>query len=185
MRKCTNHPEVKTNLVCHGCGRFFCESCLTFSGAYYYCNDQMCQKSLESERSDILSKTLPEEITCPNCTSVLELDEEERTASLIHCPECECAIDVRVKPFKSIDMKAYSEVLSTINQGDLILLKSILDEAKIDYYIVGENFINIYPLIQPAKFYVVNKQVEEVKELLKDFEFHILGLSTREDDDEK
>ena len=59
------------------------------------------------------------------------------------------------------------------------------DEAKIDYYIVGENFINIYPLIQPAKFYVINKQVDEVKELLKDFEFHILGLSTREDDEEK
>ncbi len=182
MGKCFNHPEIKTEKACQGCGRFFCESCLTFGGAYYYCIDLACQKLLQSERSDLQHITLPGEITCPNCSSILELDDVERTASIIHCPECECAIDVRVYPYKSIDMKAYSQVLSTINQGDLILLKSILDEAKIDYYIVGENFINIYPLIQPAKFYVMNKQVEEVKELLKDFEFHILGLSTREED---
>jgi len=126
---------------------------------------------------------LPKEIKCPDCLAILELDEEERKVNIIHCPECESAIDVRVEPYKILEKKEYTQILSSLNQGDLALIKSVLDTAKADYYILGENFLSVDPLIQPAKIYVLNDQVKKVKDLLKDFVPHIFGLSTSEEDD--
>ena len=74
----------------------------------------------------------------------------------------------------------YTEILSTLNQGDIALIKSILDDCKIDYYILGENFLSMYPFVNAAKVLVNDIQVGEVKELLKDFELNIFGASTNQ-----
>ena len=65
-----------------------------------------------------------------------------------------------------------------MNQGDINLIKSMLENAEIDYFIYGENFLNIRPLLQPASFFVLSTRFEEAKQLLKDFDQHIFGLST-------
>ena len=69
--------------------------------------------------------------------------------------------------------------MSSLNMGDISIIKTLLDEGGIDYYIYGETFLNLYPSLQPARLYVNETQVEKVKEILKDFDPHILGLSSK------
>jgi len=53
--------------------------------------------------------------------------------------------------------------------------------SNIDYYVLDGEFLTVRPLVQPARFYVADGQLEEAKELLKDFELHIFGVSKRND----
>jgi hypothetical protein len=57
-------------------------------------------------------------------------------------------------------------------------LKSILDDNEIEYYVTGENSLTLRPLLIPVNFYIKESEIEKVKTILKDFEFHIWGTST-------
>ncbi len=95
----------------------------------------------------------------------------------MHCPECESLIYFREDPPVVKNPKSYLMFLSTLNQGDIALIKSIFDDNEIDYYTVGENFLGVRPLLDPVRFFVVNEQINDAKELLKDFDLNIFGFS--------
>lgn len=76
----------------------------------------------------------------------------------------------------------FVELFSCMNVGDIVVIKSVLDDACVDYYVAGENFAILDPLIQPARFFVVQDRIDDVKELLKDFNLHAYGLSTRNEE---
>lgn len=177
MKTCFNHPNKKSFAVCHGCGKHYCEVCLEKGREFYYCKNPGCQELLREELS---SQELSEDIICPNCASELQLSKNERISKKVHCPECEALIDFNFKPAKIFKKGNYVELLSSLNQGDIALLKSILDNGGIDYYILGEYFLIVRPLLEPARFFINENQVEEVKELLKDFDLHIWGASTKQ-----
>jgi transcription elongation factor Elf1 len=181
MENCINHPDKKAEFICHGCGKHYCELCITEGNEHYYCNDPGCQKMLQAEPK---SEILPAEITCPNCKSILLLENDERESRIIHCPECEALIDFTVSPPIIKNREEYSHMFSSLNQGDIALIKSLLDTAGIDYYVFGENFLSIDPLIQPVRFFILNTQIDEAKKLLKNFDSHIYGVSARNSDKE-
>lgn len=174
MRMCFNHPDKKAFSVCHCCGKDFCRECLSEGEEYYYCKDPKCQEMLKKESH---RESLPKIITCPSCGGEIELSEAEKTSGKVHCEECESLIDFNENPPKIINQEKYVELLSSLNQGDIGLIKSILEDANIDYYVFGENFLSVDPLIQPARFYVNEEQLNEAKELLKNFELRIFGAS--------
>lgn len=174
MKKCTNHPDRNTTLFCHSCGKPFCEECLINSGDYLYCNDFECRKNMPLKTKTIL----PDEIICPNCSCILELELNEQSFGIVHCTNCDSLIDFTVNPPAVTNPKEYVELFSTLNVGDIVVIKSVLDDAHIDYYVAGENFAIIDPLIQPARFFIVKEQINNVKELLKDFNLHLYGVST-------
>jgi hypothetical protein len=174
MKNCYNHPNEKALSVCHSCGKDYCAECLSEGKEYYYCKNPECQKILNKE---LQQDKLPANVICPNCESAIELSEEERISGKAHCTECEALIDFNFGPPKILDKEKYVELLSSLNQGDIGLIKSILEDSNIDYYVFGENFLSVDPLIQPARFYVNEEQAEEAKELLKDFELRIWGTS--------
>ena len=181
MQTCPNHPDRKAEYVCHGCGKHYCISCLTEAGEYYFCNEPACLKLLHAKSKKQI--ILPIEITCPNCHWELSLDNDERTSGKIHCPECESFIDFTTDPPTVKNKKEYSQLFYSLNQGDIGIVKSILDDGDIDYYIFGENFLSVDPLIQPARFFIANDQIEDAKELLKDFTFKTFGTSLEQDTD--
>jgi hypothetical protein len=41
--RCFIHPDGKSFVPCHSCGRYFCEECLTEGEEYYYCREENCQ----------------------------------------------------------------------------------------------------------------------------------------------
>ncbi len=179
MKYCFNHPTKKAYSVCHNCGKDFCEECLDEGKGYYYCKNPECQKALKAE---IGFEPLPGIIACPNCESELELSESERESMKVHCPECESFIDYNQSPPRIINNKNFVEICSTLNMGDVALIKSIFEDSGIEYYAFGENFLAVRPLLEPVRFFVNQSQLEEAKEQLKDFELHIWGFSTNKDE---
>ena len=179
MTTCTNHPGRTAYSICNNCKEDFCEDCLDEGVEFYYCKKEECQQKLKEELS---SKYIPGNAVCSNCKSELELSEKEETVRKVHCPECESLIDFNFSPPKVLVKDNYTEILSTLNQGDIALIKSILDDGNIDYFILGENFLGVRPLLEPARILVNDNQLVEVKELLKNIELNILGVSTKHDD---
>ncbi len=186
---CYNHPERRAYSICHNCGKSFCEDCLVEGGEYYYCKNTACQKVLREKNpepqtfsnNEIVTQ-LSEYIICPNCESELQLSKEERQLKKIHCPECETFIDFNVNPPKIFKTENYILLLTSLNQADIGVIKSILDDNEIDYYVNGENFLAVRPLVQPVQFFVNENQFEEAKELFKDFDLKIYGFSTSNDE---
>lgn len=176
MKTCFNHPDKKAFSICRGCGKDFCNECLDEGKEYYYCKNPECQNLLYKE---IRRKVSQLNIVCPNCSCELELSDEERVSGKAHCPECEALIIINANPPKVLNKENYFELLSSMNQGDIALIKSVLDDAGLDYYVFGQNFLSVDPLIQPVKFFVNENQLKDAKELLKDFELHIWGTSNK------
>jgi hypothetical protein len=179
MKTCINHPEKEALSICHGCGKDYCELCLEEGKEFYYCKNPECQELLKKEMP---AGKLSAKIICPNCASELDLSEDERLNGIVHCPECEVAIDFSVIPTEIVNKENFVELLVSLNQGDIALIKSLLDNSTIEYFTTGENFLSVDPLIQPARFYVKDNQLEEAKELLKDFNLHVWGTSDRTDE---
>jgi len=180
MKTCTNHPNKEAFSVCHGCGKDYCSECLDEGREYYYCKKPECQKLLQEE---MYLENLAKNLICPNCSTKIELPDVTSFNGKVHCHNCEALIDFNAKPPKILKKEIYTELLSSFNQGDIALIKSILNESKIDYYISGEHFLTVDPLIQPARFFINDSDVSNAKELLKDFELHIWGASKRDAND--
>jgi hypothetical protein len=77
-------------------------------------------------------------------------------------------------------------ILRTFSQVDVAMIKSLL-EGNVDYYFKDENFMSVRPLLEPSVLMVREDYVDEVRELLKDFELNYLGLSLKgeSEDDNK
>jgi hypothetical protein len=174
MESCYNHPGKKAYSICHNCDRNFCEDCLTAGTEFYYCNSPECQQKLEKE-------TRWKRIICPNCLSVLEISWNELKSWKLRCPECDTFIILVDSKSETAEDKNYIQLLSSLNQGDIAIIKSMLDNAGIDYYVTGENTLGVLPLVEPAVFYVNEKDFELSKYILKDFELDLFGFSANND----
>jgi hypothetical protein len=110
---------------------------------------------------------------CPNCRA-------EYVEGVTECYDCHVQLVKRLpEPGKPIE---FQEVLRTFNQGDIALIRSMLDDVEIEYFFRGEIFNLVDPLIQPARLFVRNEHVADAKELLKGLNVSFLGISTRDDD---
>ena len=76
-----------------------------------------------------------------------------------------------------MERKAYVEVYSTFIATDIAFIKSLFDANNISYFIGGENFLQVRPLVVPAKIIVEESQMEIAKELLKEFKSGHFGGS--------
>jgi hypothetical protein len=124
-------------------------------------------------------KLISSEIKCPSCSEEITLDLDERIDKRFHCPVCEKYINLNYDPPKVLDPKSYKYVLTTMNQADIALIKSIFDSEKIDYFIFGQNFLTLDPLIQGAKLYVNEDHHQMAQELINELDLHVFGGSAR------
>jgi hypothetical protein len=173
MKRCVNHPPLDALSVCHSCGKDFCEACLQEGGEFYYCQSPGCQAMLRLEKPPELARI----VVCLTCGGEIQPTPTERRSRKVHCHECETFIDFNVQPPTLFAPEQYVRLLSSFNQGDIMLIKSILDDSSTDYYLTGENFLSVEPLVQPAVFYIHQDGLDTAKELLKDFELHFFGIS--------
>ena len=72
----------------------------------------------------------------------------------------------------------YISLLRTFSQVDIAMIKSLLD-GNVEYYFKDENFLSVRPLLEPAVLMVREDFVDEVRELLMDFELNYLGVSVK------
>jgi ssDNA-binding Zn-finger/Zn-ribbon topoisomerase 1 len=120
---------------------------------------------------------LTEVITCPECSEELELDDVERKSRKVYCPDCDVMLDYNFSPMKILGKGNYVELLTTMNLSDIALIKSILENAEVDYYLYQENFNLVRPLVEGAKFMINESEIDKASELLKDYKLNIWGTS--------
>ncbi|MEW6196671.1 MAG: DUF2007 domain-containing protein [Bacteroidota bacterium] len=112
---------------------------------------------------------------CPNCKA-------EYVEGIKVCTDCEVEL-VDQLPDENIDHEenvTFIPLLATRNMGDIAIIKSLLDEQGIEYFIQGENMLHVLGSIDSAILNVKEDQADEVKELLKDFEPKFLGYNASE-----
>src|SRR5512135_1905841 len=110
---------------------------------------------------------------CPSCGA-------EYVPGVRECPDCRLTlVETPPPPPAAVE---FEEILRTFNQGDIALIKSILDDAGIQYFFHGEIFNLVDPLIQPARLRVRKDEAGEARELLKGLNVSFLGVSVRDDD---
>lgn len=78
----------------------------------------------------------------------------------------------------------FVELLATFNYADVVIVRSILDDAGITYYFKGDHVMRTRPFADPARLMVRKDQIEEAKDLLKDLnlKFHV-SLSSDDQQD--
>ncbi|MFA4949025.1 MAG: DUF2007 domain-containing protein [Candidatus Krumholzibacteriia bacterium] len=101
---------------------------------------------------------------CPKCKA-------EYIEGVKECGECEVSLVATLpeKPERAEQKDLdFVSVVRTFNPQDIAIIRSILDDSGIEYYIQGENGIAVRPLVDPANVMVVKDQAADAIELLKD-----------------
>ena len=109
-------------------------------------------------------------MVCPECGA-------EYREGFTECADCRVKLVTALPPERRHTTRGFEEILSTFNLGDIALIKSILDDAKIEYYFRGEIFNQVDPLIQPAILVVRKDQVVTARYLLSNMNVSFLGIS--------
>lgn len=63
----------------------------------------------------------------------------------------------------------FETILKTYNHGDIAFIQSLLKANDITFFIEGEHFMQLRPLVQPAVIKVDKTRVDDAREILKDF----------------
>lgn len=180
MNNCTNHINVEAHSFCKVCKKEYCEECLVEGEEYYYCNSNECQqellKTLKAKHPNFIKS---KDIICLNCEVELELSTQERVEGKVRCPNCDVVIDYSSDSPEILENKNFVKLLSSLNQGDIAIIKSILSDGDVDFYVTGENDHYIRPNLEAAIFYVNENDHEKAAELLKDFDLKIFALSSK------
>ena len=74
-------------------------------------------------------------------------------------------------------------ILKTFSQVDIAMIKSLLD-GNVEYYFKDEHFMSIRPMLEPTELMVREDYVDEVKELLADFELNYMAVSLKDEEEE-
>jgi len=61
----------------------------------------------------------------------------------------------------------YRLLIETSNPADIAMIKSLLDSERIVYFVHGEAFSAIRPMVEPARFMVAEDRLEEAERLIK------------------
>ena len=80
-------------------------------------------------------------------------------------------------------------LIETQNQGDIAVIKSLLDSEGIAYLIQGEEFNVLRPLVGVARVMVAADRLEEARDLISVLDLTLLpfstaGYSTEDDSDD-
>jgi hypothetical protein len=112
-----------------------------------------------------------EAMFCPLCKS-------EYVEGVKECYDCHLPLVKELPDLGKEPAIEFEEVLQTYNQGDIAVIRSLLDNEEIQYFFRGEIFNLVDPLIQPARLHVRKDQSKRVRELLANLSVTFLGVST-------
>jgi hypothetical protein len=107
---------------------------------------------------------------CPKCKA-------EYVQGITVCADCDVPLvdelpekakgdEIRKSAHKEI---GFAEVFITLNAAEIIVVKSILDGAGIEYYIKSEHFTLGRPFEDPARLHIRVDQLDEAMDILGDF----------------
>ena len=102
---------------------------------------------------------------CPKCRS-------EFREGFFECSDCLVPLVENLPPEEPEPIPEYvefKEIMTSLDMGDIGIIKTILDSHQIKYLIQNEDIGSSYGAALPARICVSEAQAQEAKELLKDF----------------
>lgn len=99
---------------------------------------------------------------CPKC-------KMEYQDGYLECSDCQVELVSALDPEPVYEPTYvdYEAVASVVDIGMVAIIKSLLEEEKITYFIRGDETIHLYPGV-PAQIMVRKDQAEQAQEILKD-----------------
>ena len=100
---------------------------------------------------------------CPKCRS-------EYIEGFLKCSDCMVPLVESLPPEEPEPPPEYvdlQEVMTSLDSGEIAIVRSILDDHNIPYVVEGETFIPSYGM--PARFLVPKNKVIKAMKLLKNF----------------
>ena len=103
---------------------------------------------------------------CPKCKA-------EYVRGITVCADCNVPLVERLPEQDTAEKQGdgFREIPTTFNAAEIAMVKSLLADAGIDYYLRGEPFAVLRPFADPARLYVREDQYEEAQDILKDLGF--------------
>ena len=99
---------------------------------------------------------------CPECG-------DEKREEFTVCPVCNVPLVEELPPEPEPEYVEYVTVFSAGNEPEILIAKSILENAEIQYFVKGESLIIAYgTLTGPVEIQVGEGDVEKARELFKD-----------------
>lgn len=98
---------------------------------------------------------------CPKCKS------EYRDGFSV-CSDCNTPLENNLAKEAGKEIKGfidYEYIYSTLDPGEIALIKSLLDSENITYFIKGENLLYV-PVFEPARIMIKKDEVDKAKEIL-------------------
>lgn len=111
---------------------------------------------------------------CPKCKA-------EYREGFTMCSRCEVDLVKELPQEPKPEYVEFKEVLTTFNPADIAMIQSLLEGEGVNYYIDGENFLNMRPLAIPARLMVQKDHIEDAKNILKDLKLRWTGISLGKD----
>ena len=110
---------------------------------------------------------------CPECKA-------EYREGFTSCSDCQIPLVSELPDDAKVGQKGdlegyikFEPVLATHNQGDIAIIKSILDNENIQYHFKDEAMNLVRPHLEPAILMAQDDQVETVRHLFKDLDLQI------------
>ena len=94
---------------------------------------------------------------CPKCG-------KEYADDIAGCKVC----NIKLKKTRTPEFIEYEEIYSTVNQGEIAFIKSLLNAHAITFYFLGEHGLYVGIYLSTAKLMVKKDQAEEAKDLLRE-----------------
>ncbi len=115
---------------------------------------------------------------CPKCKA-------QYIRGIYVCADCDVPLVDHLSadehPENADDIKeqdaTFLDVYVTSNAGEIAMIRSLLDDAGIDYYFRGERFSMLHSGAYPSCLYVRADQCEEALEILRDLDFGVFGAA--------
>ena len=102
---------------------------------------------------------------CPKCRS-------EFREGIFKCSDCLVPLVYNLPPEEPKPIPEYvdfKEIMTSLDMGEIAIIKSILDDHQIIYFIQNENLGSTFGAVIPARILVSKDQAQEAKDLLQDF----------------
>ncbi|MGB3340760.1 MAG: DUF2007 domain-containing protein [bacterium] len=102
---------------------------------------------------------------CPKCKA-------EYRSGFTVCADCDVPLVDKLPEEKELPQKPpYKQLKALFNTAEIAVIKSIFDDAKIDYYFKGEHFQAMHvPLLDPSILMIREDHFEEAEKLLEELE---------------
>jgi len=100
---------------------------------------------------------------CPKCKA-------EYVRGITVCADCSVPLVERLSEQDIAEKQGegFREIFATFKAAEIAVVKSLLADAGIDYYLKGEPFAVLRPFADPARLFVREDQYEEALDILKD-----------------